>query len=149
MKLENAGILIGEQYLIDDNSFAKNEMPNDASKFLSIHNLRFNFDLDNIDIVLGQSPDNRYLFKDKATGAVLPDVFYFLDEEKCNLFYTKMAQLVKDTEIYTLKQMRLQISYQQLFAKVKAEIDDFMNNTQVVNDLIDDYLEKTINIEVI
>lgn len=60
-----------------------------------------------------------------------------------------MAQLVKDTQIYTLKQMHLQISYQQLFEKVKAEMDDFMNNVQVVNDQIDDYLDKNINIEVV
>ena len=70
-----------------------------------------------------REPECRYVFRDKVTGTILPNTFYFLDEEKYKSFYKKMAQLVKDTQIYTLKQMHLQISYQQLFEKVKAEMD--------------------------
>lgn len=150
MTIQNAGILIGGQYLIDDNTLLKNQPSDGKLPLLEVHNLRFNFDLDNIDVIFKDGADeNCYIFQDKATGAILPNTFYFVSEEKCKSFYTKMAQLVKDTQIYTLKQMRLQISYQQLFDKVKAEMDDFMNNTQVVNDMIDDYLDKNINIEVV
>lgn len=149
MTVENAGILISCQYIIDDNTLLRRRKSDSKLSLLEIHNLRFNFDLDNINIILESEPECRYVFQDKVTGTILPNTFYFLDEEKYKSFYTKMAQLVKDTQIYTLKQMRLQINYQQLFAKVKAEMDDFMNNVQVVNDLIDDYLDKNINIEVV
>lgn len=150
MTIQNAGILISCQYLIDDNTLLKNQPSDGKLPLLEVHNLRFNFDLDNIDVIFKDvADDSCYVFQDKATGAILPNTFYFVSEEKCKLFYNKMAQLVKDIQIYTLKQMRLQISYQQLFDKVKAEMDDFMNNTQVVNDLIDDYLDKNINIEVV
>ena len=149
MTVENAGILIGCQYIIDDNTLLRSKKSDGKLALLEIHNLRFNFDLDNINIILEREPECRYVFRDKVTGTILPNTFYFLDEEKYKSFYKKMAQLVKDTQIYTLKQMHLQISYQQLFEKVKAEMDDFMNNVQVVNDQIDDYLDKNINIEVV
>lgn len=149
MTVENAGILIGCQYIIDDNTLLRSRKSDGKLALLEIHNLRFNFDLDNINIILEREPECRYVFRDKVTGTILPNTFYFLDEEKYKSFYKKMAQLVKDTQIYTLKQMHLQISYQQLFEKVKAEMDDFMNNVQVVNDQIDDYLDKNINIEVV
>lgn len=149
MTVENAGILIGCQYIIDDNTLLRSRKSDGKLSLLEIHNLRFNFDLDNINIILESEPECRYVFQDKVTRTILPNTFYFLDEEKYKSFYKKMAQLVKDTQIYTLKQMHLQISYQQLFEKVKAEMDDFMNNVQVVNDQIDDYLEKNINIEVV
>ena len=45
--------------------------------------------------------------------------------------------------------MRLQIDYQQLFEKVRAEMSDFMNNVSVINNLIDDYLDKNTDIEVV
>lgn len=149
MTVENTGILIGCQYIINDNTILRSRKSDGKLSLLEIHNLRFNFDLDNINIILESEPECRYVFQDKVTGTILPNTFYFLDEEKYNSFYKKMAQLVKDTQIYTLKQMHIQISYQQLFEKVKAEMDDFMNNVQVVNDQIDDYLEKNINIEVV
>lgn len=149
MTVENAGILIVCQYIIDDNTLLRSRKSDGKLALLEIHNLRFNFDLDNINIILEREPECRYVFRDKVTGTILPNTFYFLDEEKYKSFYKKMAQLVKDTQIYTLKQMHLQISYQQLFEKVKAEMDDFMNNVQVVNDQIDDYLDKNINIEVV
>lgn len=150
MTLQNAGILISGQYLIDDNTLLKRQTSDDNLLLLEVHNLRFNFDLDNIDVIFkDEAVCSRYVFQDKATGVILPNTFYFVSEEKCKSFYTKMAQLVKDTQIYTLKQMHLQISYQQLFEKVKAEMDDFMNNVQVLNDQIDDYLDKNINIEVV
>lgn len=149
MTVENAGILIGCQYIIDDNTLLRSRKSDGKLALLEIHNLRFNFNLDNINIILEREPECRYVFRDKVTGTILPNTFYFLDEEKYKSFYKKMAQLVKDTQIYTLKQMHLQISYQQLFEKVKAEMDDFMNNVQVVNDQIDNYLDKNINIEVV
>ena len=150
MTLQNAGILISGQYLIDDNTLLKRQTSDDNLPLLEVHNLRFNFDLDNIDVIFkDEAVCSRYVFQDKATGVILPNTFYFVSEEKCKSFYTKMAQLVKDTQIYTLKQIHLQISYQQLFEKVKAEMDDFMNNVQVLNDQIDDYLDKNINIEVV
>lgn len=150
MTLQNAGILISGQYLIDDNTLLKRQTSDDNLPLLEVHNLRFNFDLDNIDVIFkDEAVCSRYVFQDKATGVILPNTFYFVSEEKCKSFYTKMAQLVKDTQIYTFKQMHLQISYQQLFEKVKAEMDDFMNNVQVLNDQIDDYLDKNINIEVV
>ena len=147
--LENAGILIGNQYFINDNSLRQNEKPDEETPLLDICNLRFDFALDNIEIVLSNGSECRYVFKDKTTGDILPDLFYFLDKEKYNLFYTKMAQIVKETQLYTIQKMRLQIDYQQLFEKVKAEMSDFMNNTNVINNLIDDYLEKNVDINVV
>lgn len=147
--LENAGVLIGNQYFINDNTLRPNEHSDEETQLLDICNLRFDFDLDNIEIVLSQEPDWRYVFKDKTTGNILPDLFYFLDKEKYNLFYTKMAQIVKETQLYTIQKMRLQIDYQQLFEKVKAEMSDFMNNVGVINNLIDDYLEKNADINVV
>ena len=60
-----------------------------------------------------------------------------------------MAQIVKDAQYYTIQKMRLQIDYQQLFEKVRAEMSDFMNNVGVINNLIDDYLEKNADINVV
>lgn len=149
MRLENAGVLIGNQYFINDNTLRPNEKSDEETQLLDICNLRFDFDLDNIEIILSQEPEWRYVFKDKTTGDILPDLFYFLDKEKYNLFYTKMAQIVKETQLYTIQKMRLQIDYQQLFEKVKAEMSDFINNTNVINNLIDDYLEKNSDINVV
>ena len=146
--LENGGILIGNQYFINDNTLLLNKKTNEETPLLDICNLRFDFDLDNIEIVLSES-ECRYVFKDKTTGSILPDLFYFLDEEKYNLFYAKMAQIVKEAQHYTIQKMRLQIDYQQLFEKVRAEMSDFMNNVGVINNLIDDYLEKNTDINVV
>ena len=60
-----------------------------------------------------------------------------------------MARIVKETQLYTIQKMRLQIDYQQLFEKVRAEMSDFMNNVGVINNLIDDYLDKNTDIEVV
>lgn len=147
--LENAGVLIGNQYFINDNTLRPNEKSDEETPLLDICNLRFDFDLDNIEIVLNQEPECRYVFRDKTTSKILPDLFYFLDEEKYSLFYKKMARIVKETQLYTIQKMRLQIDYQQLFEKVRAEMSDFMNNAGVINNLIDDYLEKNTDIEVV
>ena len=149
MRLENAGVLIGNQYFINDNTLRSNEKPDAETPLLDICNLRFDFDLDNIEIVLNQEPECRYVFRDKTTSKILPDLFYFLDEEKYSLFYKKMTRIVKETQLYTIQKMRLQIDYQQLFEKVKAEMSDFMNNVGVINNLIDDYLDKNTDIEVV
>ena len=149
MRLENAGVLIGNQYFINDNTLRPNEKSDEETQLLDICNLRFDFDLDNIEIVLNQEPECRYVFRDKTTSKILPDLFYFLDEEKYSLFYKKMTRIVKETQLYTIQKMRLQIDYQQLFEKVKAEISDFMNNVGVINNLIDDYLDKNTDIEVV
>jgi hypothetical protein len=149
MRLENAGVLIGNQYFINDNTLRQNEKSDEETQLLDICNLRFDFDLDNIEIVLNQEPECRYVFRDKTTSKILPDLFYFLDEEKYSLFYKKMTRIVKETQLYTIQKMRLQIDYQQLFEKVKAEMSDFMNNVGVINNLIDDYLDKNTDIEVV
>lgn len=149
MRLENAGVLIGNQYFINDNTLRPNKKPDEETQLLDICNLRFDFDLDNIEIVLNQEPECRYVFRDKTTSKILPDLFYFLDEEKYSLFYKKMARIVKETQLYTIQKMRLQIDYQQLFEKVRAEMSDFMNNVGVINNLIDDYLDKNTDIEVV
>ena len=149
MRLENAGVLIGNQYFINDNTLRLNEKSDKETQLLDICNLRFDFDLDNIEIVLSQESECRYVFRDKTTSKILPDLFYFLDEEKYNLFYKKMARIVKETQLYTIQKMRLQIDYQQLFEKVRAEMSDFMNNVGVINNLIDDYLDKNTDIEVV
>jgi hypothetical protein len=149
MRLENAGVLIGNQYFINDNTLRPNKKPDEETQLLDICNLRFDFDLDNIEIVLNQEPECRYVFRDKTTSKILPDLFYFLDEEKYSLFYKKMARIVKETQLYTIQKMRLQIDYQQLFEKVRAEMSDFMNNVSVINNLIDDYLDKNTDIEVV
>lgn len=149
MRLENAGVLIGNQYFINDNTLRPNEKSDEETQLLDICNLRFDFDLDNIEIVLNQEPECRYVFRDKTTSKILPDLFYFLDEEKYSLFYKKMTRIVKETQLYTIQKMRLQIDYQQLFEKVKAEMSDFMNNVGVINNLIDDYLDKNTDIEVV
>lgn len=149
MRLENAGVLIGNQYFINDNTLRSNEKPDAETPLLDICNLRFDFDLDNIEIVLNQEPECRYVFRDKTTSKILPDLFYFLDEEKYSLFYKKMTRIVKETQLYTIQKMRLQIDYQQLFEKVRAEMSDFMNNVGVINNLIDDYLDKNTDIEVV
>lgn len=149
MRLENAGVLIGNQYFINDNTLRPNEKSDEETQLLDICNLRFDFDLDNIEIVLNQEPECRYVFRDKTTSKILPDLFYFLDEEKYSLFYKKMARIVKETQLYTIQKMRLQIDYQQLFEKVRAEMSDFMNNVGVINNLIDDYLDKNTDIEVV
>lgn len=149
MRLENAGVLIGNQYFINDNTLRPNEKSDEETQLLDICNLRFDFDLDNIEIILSQEPECRYVFRDKTTSKILPDLFYFLDEEKCSLFYKKMARIVKETQLYTIQKMRLQIDYQQLFEKVRAEMSDFMNNVGVINNLIDDYLDKNTDIEVV
>lgn len=149
MRLENAGVLIGNQYFVNDNTLRPNKKPDEETQLLDICNLRFDFDLDNIEIVLNQEPECRYAFRDKTTSKILPDLFYFLDEEKYSLFYKKMARIVKETQLYTIQKMRLQIDYQQLFEKVRAEMSDFMNNVDVINNLIDDYLDKNTDIEVV
>lgn len=149
MRLENAGVLIGNQYFINDNTLRPNEKSDEETPLLDICNLRFDFDLDNIEIVLNQEPECRYVFRDKTTSKILPDLFYFLDEEKYSLFYKKMTRIVKETQLYTIQKMRLQIDYQQLFEKVRAEMSDFMNNVSVINNLIDDYLDKNTDIEVV
>lgn len=149
MRLENAGVLIGNQYFINDNTLRPNKKPDEETQLLDICNLRFDFDLDNIEIVLNQEPECRYVFRDKTTSKILPDLFYFLDEEKYSLFYKKMARIAKETQLYTIQKMRLQIDYQQLFEKVRAEMSDFMNNVGVINNLIDDYLDKNTDIEVV
>lgn len=149
MRLENAGVLIGNQYFINDNTLRPNEKSDEETQLLDICNLRFDFDLDNIEIILSQEPECRYVFRDKTTSKILPDLFYFLDEEKYSLFYKKMTRIVKETQLYTIQKMRLQIDYQQLFEKVKAEMSDFMNNVGVINNLIDDYLDKNTDIEVV
>lgn len=149
MRLENAGVLIGNQYFINDNTLRLNEKSDKETQLLDICNLRFDFDLDNIEIVLSQESECRYVFRDKTTSKILPDLFYFLDEEKYNLFYKKMARIVKETQLYTIQKMRLQIDYQQLFEKVRSEMSDFMNNVGVINNLIDDYLDKNTDIEVV
>lgn len=149
MRLENAGVLIGNQYFINDNTLRPNEKSDEETPLLDICNLRFDFDLDNIEIVLNQEPECRYVFRDKTTSKILPDLFYFLDEEKYSLFYKKMTRIVKETQLYTIQKMRLQIDYQQLFEKVRAEMSDFMNNVGVINNLIDDYLDKNTDIEVV
>lgn len=149
MRLENAGVLIGNQYFINDNTLRPNEKSDEETQLLDICNLRFDFDLDNIEIILSQEPECRYVFRDKTTSKILPDLFYFLDEEKYSLFYKKMARIVKETQLYTIQKMRLQIDYQQLFEKVRAEMSDFMNNVGVINNLIDDYLDKNTDIEVV
>lgn len=149
MRLENAGVLIGNQYFINDNTLRPNKKPDEETQLLDICNLRFDFDLDNIEIVLNQEPECRYVFRDKPTSKILPDLFYFLDEEKYSLFYKKMVRIVKETQLYTIQKMRLQIDYQQLFEKVRAEMSDFMNNVGVINNLIDDYLDKNTDIEVV
>lgn len=149
MRLENAGVLIGNQYFINDNTLRPNKKSDEETQLLDICNLRFDFDLDNIEIVLNQEPECRYVFRDKTTSKILPDLFYFLDEEKYSLFYKKMTRIVKETQLYTIQKMRLQIDYQQLFEKVKAEMSDFMNNVGVINNLIDDYLDKNTDIEVV
>ena len=149
MRLENAGVLIGNQYFINDNTLRPNEKSDEETQLLDICNLRFDFDLDNIEIILSQEPECRYVFRDKTTSKILPDLFYFLDEEKYSLFYKKMTQIVKETQLYTIQKMRLQIDYQQLFEKVRAEMSDFMNNIGVINNLIDDYLDKNTDIEVV
>ena len=149
MRLENAGVLIGNQYFINDNTLRPNKKPDEETQLLDICNLRFDFDLDNIEIVLNQEPECRYVFRDKTTSKILPDLFYFLDEEKYSLFYKKMVRIVKETQLYTIQKMRLQIDYQQLFEKVRAEMSDFMNNVGVINNLIDDYLDKNTDIEVV
>lgn len=149
MRLENAGVLIGNQYFINDNTLRPNEKSDEETPLLDICNLRFDFDLDNIEIVLNQEPECRYVFRDKTTSKILPDLFYFLDEEKYSLFYKKMTRIVKETQLYTIQKMRLQIDYQQLFEKVRAEMSDFMNNIGVINNLIDDYLDKNTDIEVV
>lgn len=149
MRLENAGVLIGNQYFINDNTLRPNEKSDEETQLLDICNLRFDFDLDNIEIILSQEPECRYVFRDKTTSKILPDLFYFLDEEKYSLFYKKMTRIVKETQLYTIQKMRLQIDYQQLFEKVRAEMSDFMNNIGVINNLIDDYLDKNTDIEVV
>lgn len=149
MRLENAGVLIGNQYFINDNTLRPNEKSDEETQLLDICNLRFDFDLDNIEIILSQEPECRYVFRDKTTSKILPDLFYFLDEEKYSLFYKKMTRIVKETQLYTIQKMRLQIDYQQLFEKVRAEMSDFMNNVDVINNLIDDYLDKNTDIEVV
>lgn len=149
MRLENAGVLIGNQYFINDNTLRLNEKSDKETQLLDICNLRFDFDLDNIEIVLSQESECRYVFRDKTTSKILPDLFYFLDEEKYNLFYKKMARIVKETQLYTIQKMRLQIDYQQLFEKVRSEMSDFINNVGVINNLIDDYLDKNTDIEVV
>lgn len=149
MRLENAGVLIGNQYFINDNTLRPNEKSDEETPLLDICNLRFDFDLDNIEIVLNQEPECCYVFRDKTTSKILPDLFYFLDEEKYSLFYKKMTRIVKETQLYTIQKMRLQIDYQQLFEKVRAEMSDFMNNIGVINNLIDDYLDKNTDIEVV
>lgn len=149
MRLENAGVLIGNQYFINDNTLRPNEKSDEETPLLDICNLRFDFDLDNIEIVLNQEPECRYVFRDKTTSKILPDLFYFLDEEKYSLFYKKMTRIVKETQLYTIQKMRLQIDYQQLFEKVRSEMSDFMNNVGVINNLIDDYLDKNTDIEVV
>ena len=149
MRLENAGVLIGNQYFINDNTLRLNEKSDKETQLLDICNLRFDFDLDNIEIVLSQESECRYVFRDKTTSKILPDLFYYLDEEKYNLFYKKMARIVKETQLYTIQKMRLQIDYQQLFEKVRSEMSDFMNNVGVINNLIDDYLDKNTDIEVV
>ena len=149
MRLENAGVLIGNQYFINDNTLRPNEKSDEETQLLDICNLRFDFDLDNIEIILSQEPECRYVFRDKTTRKILPDLFYFLDEEKYSLFYKKMTRIVKETQLYTIQKMRLQIDYQQLFEKVRAEMSDFMNNIGVINNLIDDYLDKNTDIEVV
>ena len=149
MRLENAGVLIGNQYFINDNTLRPNEKSDEETQLLDICNLRFDFDLDNIEIVLNQEPECCYVFRDKTTSKILPDLFYFLDEEKYSLFYKKMTRIVKETQLYTIQKMRLQIDYQQLFEKVRAEMSDFMNNIGVINNLIDDYLDKNTDIEVV
>lgn len=149
MRLENAGVLIGNQYFINDNTLRPNEKSDEETPLLDICNLRFDFDLDNIEIVLNQEPECCYVFRDKTTSKILPDLFYFLDEEKYSLFYKKMTRIVKETQLYTIQKMRLQIDYQQLFEKVRAEMSDFMNNVGVINNLIDDYLDKNTDIEVV
>ena len=149
MRLENAGVLIGNQYFINDNTLRPNEKSDEETQLLDICNLRFDFDLDNIEIILSQEPECRYVFRDKTTSKILPDLFYFLDEEKYSLFYKKMTRIVKETQLYTIQKMRLQIDYQQLFEKVRAEMSDFMNNVGVINNLIDDYLDKNTDIEVV
>lgn len=149
MRLENAGVLIGNQYFINDNTLRPNEKSDEETQLLDICNLRFDFDLDNIEIILSQEPECRYVFRDKTTSKILPDLFYFLDEEKYSLFYKKMTRIVKETQPYTIQKMRLQIDYQQLFEKVRAEMSDFMNNVSVINNLIDDYLDKNTDIEVV
>lgn len=149
MRLENSGVLIGNQYFINDNTLRLNEKSDKETQLLDICNLRFDFDLDNIEIVLSQESECRYVFRDKTTSKILPDLFYFLDEEKYNLFYKKMARIVKETQLYTIQKMRLQIDYQQLFEKVRSEMSDFMNNVGVINNLIDDYLDKNTDIEVV
>ena len=149
MRLENAGVLIGNQYFINDNTLRPNEKSDEETQLLDICNLRFDFDLDNIEIILSQEPECRYAFRDKTTRKILPDLFYFLDEEKYSLFYKKMTRIVKETQLYTIQKMRLQIDYQQLFEKVRAEMSDFMNNVSVINNLIDDYLDKNTDIEVV
>ena len=149
MRLENAGVLIGNQYFINDNTLRPNEKSDEETQLLDICNLRFDFDLDNIEIILSQEPECRYVFRDKTTSKILPDLFYFLDEEKYSLFYKKMTRIVKETQLYTIQKMRLQIDYQQLFEKVRAEMSDFMNNVSVINNLIDDYLDKNTDIEVV
>lgn len=148
-RLENAGVLIGNQYFINDNTLRPNEKSDEETQLLDICNLRFDFDLDNIEIILSQEPECRYVFRDKTTSKILPDLFYFLDEEKYSLFYKKMTRIVKETQLYTIQKMRLQIDYQQLFEKVRAEMSDFMNNVSVINNLIDDYLDKNTDIEVV
>ena len=117
IRLENEGVLIGNQYFINDNTLCPNENSDGKVQLLDICNLRFDFDLDNIEIVLSKEPECRYVFKDKTTGDILPDLFYFLDEEKCNLFYKKMARIIKEAQLYTIQKMRLQIDYQQFFEK--------------------------------
>ena len=87
MRLENAGVLIGNQYFINDNTLRLNEKSDKETQLLDICNLRFDFDLDNIEIVLSQESECRYVFRDKTTSKILPDLFYYLDEEKYNLFY--------------------------------------------------------------
>lgn len=149
MRLENAGVLIGNQYFINDNTLRPNKKSDEETQLLDICNLRFDFDLDNIEIILSQEPECRYVFRDKTTSKILPDLFYFLDEEKYSLFYKKMTRIVKETQLYTIQKMRLQIDYQQLFEKVRAEMSDFMNNVSVINNLIDDYLDKNTDIEVV
>lgn len=149
MRLENAGVLIGNQYFINDNTLRPNEKSDEETQLLDICNLRFDFDLDNIEIILSQEPECRYVFRDKTTRKILPDLFYFLNEEKYSLFYKKMTRIVKETQLYTIQKMRLQIDYQQLFEKVRAEMSDFMNNIGVINNLIDDYLDKNTDIEVV
>lgn len=149
MRLENAGVLIGNQYFINDNTLRPNEKSDEETQLLDICNLRFDFDLDNIEIILSQEPECRYVFRDKTTSKILPDLFYFLDEEKYSLFYKKMTRIVKETQLYTIQKMRLQIDYQQLFEKVRSEMSDFMNNVGVINNLIDDYLDKNTDIEVV